>query len=215
MSIASLTRFTVPLASDQSASTQGLLMPKLKYRFRVMFENFGVSTPTTELTKQVMSVSRPNVQFAPQTIEVYNSKVFYAGKHTWQTISVSLRDDVTGQVQKLVGEQMQKQFDFFEQASAASAIDYKFTLRLEMLDGGNGANVPNVLETWECYGCFVTTANYQTLAYGEQGPVQIDLTIQPDNCLQTPQGSGVGAPVGRTLGTLSTGPGTRNTAPTV
>lgn len=214
MSIASLTRFTVPLASDQSASSQGLLMPKLKYRFRVMFENFGVSTPTTELTKQVITAVRPSVQFAPQTIEVYNSKIFYAGKHTWQTMAIALRDDVSGQVQKLVGEQMQKQFDFFEQASAASAIDYKFNLRVEVLDGGNGTLTPNVLETWECYGCYVTQVNYQTLSYAEQTPMQIDLTIQPDNCLQVPQGSGIGAPVGRTLGTLSTGPGTRRTAPT-
>jgi hypothetical protein len=43
-------------------------------------------------------------------------------------------------VSKLVGEQVQKQFDFFEQASAASGIDYKFTTRIEMLDGGNGAS---------------------------------------------------------------------------
>jgi hypothetical protein len=32
MAVSSLTRMTVPLASDQSSPTQGLLMPKLKYR---------------------------------------------------------------------------------------------------------------------------------------------------------------------------------------
>jgi hypothetical protein len=207
MAIATLTRFTVPLASDQSASTQGMLMPKLKYRFRVMFENFGVSTPTTELTKQVITAVRPNLQFANQVIEVYNSKINYAGKHTWQPMAISLRDDVTGQVSKLVGEQMQKQFDFFEQASAASAIDYKFTTRIEVLDGGNGANTPNVLETWECYGCYVTAVNYQNMSYAEQTPMQIDLTIQPDNCLQIPTGAGIGATVARTTGTSATGAG--------
>ena len=207
MAIATLTRFTVPLASDQSASAQGMLMPKLKYRFRVMFENFGVSTPTTELTKQVITAVRPNVQFANQVIEIYNSKINYAGKHTWQPMTISLRDDVTGQVAKLVGEQMQKQFDFFEQASAASAIDYKFTTRIEVLDGGNGASTPNVLETWECYGCYIVSVNYQNMAYGEQTPMQIDLSIQPDNCLQVPDGSGIGAPVARTLGTQATGGG--------
>jgi hypothetical protein len=55
MAVSSLQRMTVPLASDQSSPTQGLLMPKLRYRFRVMFENFGISKPTTELTKQVVS----------------------------------------------------------------------------------------------------------------------------------------------------------------
>ena len=58
MAVASLTKMTVPLASDQSNPTQGLLMPKLKYRFRVEFQNFGVSTPRTELTKQVMDFTR-------------------------------------------------------------------------------------------------------------------------------------------------------------
>lgn len=207
MAIATLSKFTVPLASDASATAQGMLMPKLKYRFRVMFENFGVSTPTTELTKQVQSAARPNLQFANQVIEIYNSKINYAGKPTWQTVAIVLRDDVTGSVSKLVGEQLQKQFDFFEQASAASGVDYKFTMRIEMLDGGNGANTPQVLETWECYGCYVTAANWQSLAYGEQGPATIDLTIQPDNCVQTPQGTGIGTVVGRTINTLATGAG--------
>ncbi len=207
MAIATLSKFTVPLASDASASAQGMLMPKLKYRFRVMFENFGVSTPTTELTKQVQTAARPNLSFANQVIEIYNSKINYAGKPTWNTFSVVLRDDVTGAVSKLVGEQLQKQFDFFEQASAASGVDYKFTMRIEMLDGGNGAQTPQILETWECYGCYLTAANYQTLGYGEQGPVTIDLTIQPDNCVQTPQGTGLGTVVGRTINTLATGAG--------
>jgi hypothetical protein len=205
MSIASLSRFTVPLASDQSASSQGLLMPKLKYRFRVTFENFGVSGSTTEMTKQVVSAGRPNAQFANQVIEVYNSKINYAGKVTWQPVAIKLRDDVNGNVSKLVGEQMQRQFDFFEQSSSAAAGDYKFTLRIELLDGGNGSNAATVLETWECYGCYVQTANYNNLAYAEQGPVEIDLTIQVDNCMQTPQGSGIGAVVTRKTGTQAIG----------
>jgi hypothetical protein len=207
MAVATLSKFTVPLASDQSASAQGMLMPKLKYRFRIMFENFGVSTPTTELTKQVITAARPTVTFADQKIDIYNSTIHYAGKPTWSAITVALRDDVTGAVSKLVGEQMQKQFDFFEQSSAASGVDYKFTMRIEMLDGGNGANTPTVLETWECYGCYCVSANYQSLSYAEQGAAQIDLSIQMDNAVQTPKGTGVGTVVGRTINTLATGGG--------
>ena len=205
MAIASLSRFTVPLASDQSASSQGLLMPKLKYRFRVTFENFGVSGSTTELTKQVVSAVRPTVTFAPQKIEVYNSTINYAGKPTWTAMLIKLRDDINGNVTKLVGEQMQRQFDFFEQSSSAAAGDYKFTLRIEMLDGGNGNNAVTVLETWECYGCYITTANYNSVAYAEQTPAEIDITIQPDNCMQTPQGTGVGAVIPRRAGTQAIG----------
>ncbi len=207
MAIASLSKFTVPLATDQSASAQGMLMPKLKYRFRVMFENFGVSTPTTELTKQVQDAARPQVSFENQKIMVYNSTINYAGRPTWSEMTIKLRDDVTGQVSKLVGEQMQKQFDFFEQSSAASGGDYKFLMRVEMLDGGNGAQTPNILETWECYGCYVRQAQYNTLGYGNQEMLTIDLTIQPDNCIQT--SGGADAPTSRRLGTAATAAGNR------
>lgn len=108
---------------------------------------------------------------------------------------------------KLVGEQVQKQFDFFEQASAASGIDYKFTTRIEMLDGGNGATAPGVLETWELYGSFVQSVNYNTLAYGTSDPVTITLSIRYDNAVQTPQGTGIGSQLTRTIGSLSTGGG--------
>jgi len=205
MSISTLSKLTVPLASDQSASNQGLLMPKLQYRFRVSLENFGVSTPTTELTKQVVDITRPTVDFADVDIHVYNSTVRLAGKHSWNDITINLRDDVTGQVQKLVGEQLQKQFDFYEQSSAASGIDYKFTTRIEILDGGNGANTANVLETWEIYGCYVKNANYQTLAYANNEPVTVQLAIRYDNAIQSPVGTGVGTAVGRSLGTFVTG----------
>jgi hypothetical protein len=205
MAIATLNRFTVPLATDSSASSQGTLMPKLKYRFRILFENFGISTPTTELTKQVQTAAKPNVSFANTVIETYNSKINYAGKPTWQAFTVALRDDATGVVSKMVGEQMQKQFDFFEQASAASGTDYKFTMKIEILDGGNGIWNANILETWECYGCYVVSANYKELSYSEATPQMIDLSIQPDNCIQTPQGSGIGANVGRTTRTMATG----------
>lgn len=184
MSIASLSKFTVPLASDQSATNQGLLMPKLKYRFRISFENFGISKPTTELTKQVAEAARPHVRFEDKIIEVYNSKIHYAGKPQWQPLSIKIRDDVTNAVSKLVGEQNQKQFDFFEQASAASAGDYKFTMRIEMLDGGNGADTVGVYETWELYGCYIAETNFETLAYNSADPMMITLSIQYDNAQQ-------------------------------
>ena len=207
MAISSLSRLTVPLDSNSSASSQGLLMPKLQYRFRVTLENFGVSTPTTELTKQVMDITRPTVSFDPMEIPIYNSKVYLAGKHTWAPITLNLREDVNNNVQKLVGEQLQKQFDFMEQASANSGQDYKYVTRIEILDGGNGATGVNVLETWECYGCFITEANYNSLAYANNEPVNITLSMQYDNAIQTPENTGVGTAVGRTLGTNVTGGG--------
>lgn len=207
MAVSSLQRMTVPLASDQSSPTQGMLMPKLKYRFRVMFENFGVSKPTTELTKQVISFTRPNLSFEEITLPVYNSTLKLAGKHTWADATCEVRDDASGLIAKLVGEQLQKQMDFMEMSSAASGIDYKFTTRVEILDGGNGANAPTVLETWELYGCYLKSADYGNLNYGESAPVTINMTLAYDNAVQSPLGSGVGTAIGRTVGDVVTGSG--------
>ena len=200
MSVSSLTRMSVDLSSDQSASNQGLLMPKLQYRFRVIFENLGVTAPRTELTKQVMDFTRPNVSFADINLDVYNSQVRLLGKHEWQNITCKIRDDATGAVAKLVGEQLQKQLDFMEQSSAAAGIDYKFTTRLEMLDGGNGQFEPTVLETWEIYGCYLQAVDYGSLDYAQSDIATISLTLRFDNALQTPLGTGVGADVGRSIG---------------
>lgn len=205
MSIASLNKFTVPLASNQSASSQGMLMPKLQYRFRVTLENFGVSTPRTELTKQVTEAKRPTVTFQDIVLDTYNSKIKLLGKPEWQDFTVSFRDDVSGNVNKLIGEQLQKQYDFMEQASAASGIDYKFVSRLEMLDGGNGASSPTILETWEMYGCILTSVDYGSVNYGTSEAVIIACIIKFDNAVQTPAGSGVGAAVTRALGSVATG----------
>ena len=198
---------TVPLASDQSSPTQGLLMPKLKYRFRVMFENFGVSTPRTELTKQVISFARPNLTFEEIALPIYNSTLKLAGRHTWADTTCSLRDDASGAVSRLIGEQLQKQMDFLEMSSAASGIDYKFLTKVEILDGGNGANTPVVLETWELYGCYLKAANYGDLNYGTNEAATIEMTIAYDNANQTPEGTGVGTEIGRTIGDVVTGAG--------
>lgn len=208
MAISSLSKFTVPLPAGQSATTQGLLMPKLKYRFRVSLEGFGVSKPTTELTKQVMNVGRPAVQFENMELHVYNSKINYAGRYTWTEIQLVVRDDVTSKVSKLVGEQIQKQFDFHEQASAASGVDYKFTTRIELLDGGNGASEPSILETFELYGCYLQNTQYAQVDYSSSEAVDITMTIKYDNAMQVDgagSATGLGGDVGRTIRTLVTG----------
>jgi hypothetical protein len=197
---------TVPLASDQSNPNQGLLMPKLKYRFRVIFENFGVSTPRTELTKQVMDFTRPQVDFADIDVPIYNSTVKLAGKYSWQDLTCNIRDDAGGNVSRLVGEQLQKQLDFMEMASAASGIDYKFLTRFEVLDGGNGVAEPVVLENWEIYGCYLKSVNYNNMDYSESAVASISMTIRFDNANQTP-GQGVGTLIGRTAGDVATGVG--------
>ena len=211
MPITSLNNFGVP---GSGGDNQVLLMPKLRYRFRVSLLNFGAEA-ATELTKQVADVTRPTVNFEEMELHVYNSRVYLAGKQQLESIQLTLRDDASGFVQRLVGQQLQKQFDFVEQASARSGIDYKFTTRIEILDGGNGQYEANVLETFNLYGCFLQNVNYNELAYDSNEPATVTCAIRYDNLEQYAAGAaevstagGIGAAVGRTIGETVTGAGT-------
>jgi len=204
MASASLNKMTVPLTGGVDGG--GILMPKLKYRFRVIFENFGVQGGSvTELTKQVIDFTRPTVTFENIDVPIYNSTLKMAGKHSWGDVTCNLRDDAGANVQKLVGSQLQKQLDFFEMASAAAGADYKFVTKFEVLDGGNGAVAPTVLESWELYGCYLKEVNYGDANYSASEAMTIALSITYDNANQV-EGGGVGETgtiLGTTLGTIT------------
>jgi hypothetical protein len=188
MAAAAFSLSNLSVQPDGAGSNQGLLMPKLQYRYRMLFFNFGLAgSPVNqlELTRQVVDLSRPNLSFAKITLPVYNSTVYMAGKHTWQPMTVNIRDDAGGNVSRLVGEQLQKQLDFVEQASAAAASDYKFSAYIDILDGGNGAQDATILERWELYGCYLESVNWNTMNYGTSEDVKIALTIQFDNAVQS------------------------------
>jgi hypothetical protein len=185
--------------TPEGGGNEKLLMPKLQYRFRILFSNFGFpSADQTVLTRQVTECARPQVQFDEITLNVYNSRVYLAGKHTWQTLAVTVRDDATGAISAAVGAQLQKQLDFFNQSSATAGGNYKFDMDIQILDGGNGSNEPQVLEDWSLSGCFLQQANYQTLNYATSEAVTIAMTIRYDNAVQTDglggANNGVGGP---------------------
>ena len=185
MPITTLQNISVP--TEGAGSNSSLLMPKLQYRFRVLLDNFGTTggpDGTREVSRQVVDVTRPNVSFEQMTIEAYNSRTYLAGKHTWEPITLTLREDANNNVQKVVGQQLQKQFDFFEQSSAVSSGTYKFQTRIEILDGGNGANGANVIDRFHLIGCYLESANYNSLAYATNEAVTTTLAIRYDNAIQ-------------------------------
>jgi len=212
MALSNINKFSPYTSTGQQAP----LFPKLGYRFRVLFSKFGGASGISgsggdankvlEMTRQVISCGRPDLTMDKKTIELYNSQVHYASKPSWGDISLKLRDDMAGNISKIVGEQIQKQFDFLEQASASSSGDYKFSMHLDMLDGGNGANGPVVLESWELTGCFISKATYSELDYSKTDPMDISLTISMDNAIQTngagTAAEGIGSSVGRATGNM-------------
>jgi hypothetical protein len=168
-------KFGVPVTG---ATGSGILMPKLKYRFRVTFLGGFAGEPDARvLTQNVMSVTRPKITHEEVVIDSYNSKMYIQGKHTWDQVTVTMRDDITNGVTRLVGAQEQRQLNHFQQTTPAAGNDYKFDMHIEILDGVNaGAS-----EVWFLEGCFLTTIDYSDSDYATNDPVTIAMQVRFDN----------------------------------
>jgi hypothetical protein len=158
--------------------TSGVLVqPKLAYRFRVLLNEFG-SGENLELTSQVVSVSRPSLTHDDVVVDVYNSRIKLAGKHNWDDITLTVRDDVTGLVARAIAAQMQKQVDHANQSSVKAGGGYKFGMAIQNLDGSQPAEV---LDSWQLGGCYISNVNYGENNYATSDPLQISITIKYDN----------------------------------
>jgi hypothetical protein len=163
-----------------------LVQPKLSYRFRVMMNEFG-DGDTLELTSQVVSVSRPTLTHDDVIIDVYNSRINIAGKHTWDMLTLTVRDDVTGLVAKSIAAQLQKQLDHAAQSAVKAGGGYKFGMRIENLDGSQPATV---LDAWHLAGCYIQNVNYGENNYATSDPLTITLAIKFDNANHIIDGAG-------------------------
>lgn len=168
-------KFGVPVVGNTGS---GILMPKLKYRFRVtMLGGFAGEPEARVLTQNVNTVTRPTYTAEEVMIDSYNSKMYVQGKHTWEAIELAVRDDISNSVSKLVGAQLQRQLNHFQQTTPAAGNDYKFDMQIEVLDGVNaGAS-----EVWFLEGCFFTNVNYSDHDYTANDPVTITMTVRYDN----------------------------------
>ncbi len=175
-----INKFGVPLGPGGIEGRGGILQPKLKYRFRVRTVSFGPTGPREQinLTQQVMNITKPKISQEEVVIDSYISKAWVAGKHTWEPITLVVRDDITNAVSRLVGHQLQKQVNHFEQTSPAAGINYKFATFIESMDGGNDV----VQEQWVLEGCWLQNVDYDTLDYAAGADVQlITMTVRFDS----------------------------------
>ena len=185
--MAVITNFGVP--TDSAVGTT--LMPKLQYRFRVSFTNLGGGTLKDQTTQNVISASRPNLTHEEVIVDSYNSKMYLAGKHTWEPVTIVLRDDMDSNVIKVLGEQLNKQVDHTDQSSAIAGSAYKFSVKIETLDGQNGSTKPTTFDEWDLQGAFISNIQYGDLNYADSNMVQVTLTVRYDHAVHTVDGDDV------------------------
>lgn len=162
----------------------GILQPKLKNLWRVTFANLGGGADAQPLSLQAVTVTRPTLTFDEVELNRYNSKAFVAGKHTFEPITLTVEDDISGTASRVIQEQLQAQQwligaegPFLGRGEEGSL--YKFVTYLDQLDGKE-----QVIEKWTIEGCFIQSTDYTDLDYADSSAVQITMTIRYDHARQ-------------------------------
>lgn len=163
----------------------GILMPKLKNRFRVTFSSFGTTASDSKnVSMQATNVSRPNLSFDEVALHRYNSVAYVAGKHTWEPCSITVEDDITNGASGVIAAQLEKQQRLIGASgpwlnSEAAASSYKFVTVIEMLDGNT-----TVTETWTLEGCYLASVDWGEVDYSASEASTMTLSIRFDHARQ-------------------------------
>jgi len=193
--MATLSNFGIPGAGS------GILHPKLKNKWRVTFQDIGrivSGVNSRNVSMQATTVTRPQLEFEEVPIHRYNSVAYVSGKHTWSPISLTLEDDITSLATRVVKAQLETQqrlvgvdLDGRWLNTAATGSDYKFSMKIEQLDGDEG-----VVETWIMEGCFLQAVDFSDLDYAASESVTIQLTVRYDHARSIDSGDGYGTALG-------------------
>ena len=170
----------------------GILQPKLKNRWRVTFANLGGGVDSQPLSMQAITVTRPVLTFEEVQLDRYNSRAWVAGKHTFEPMTITFEDDVTGSASQVLQEQLQKQQWLVGAegqwlAASGEGSLYKFVTYLDLMDGNDA-----VIEKWTVEGCWLQNTDYTDLDYSASEAVQITTTLRYDHARQDIGGYGQG-----------------------
>jgi len=162
----------------------GFLQPKLKHKWRVFFQNLGGGVDSQPLSLQAVTITRPVVTFEEVQIDRYNTRGYVAGKHTFEPMTLTVEDDITGTASRVIQAQLQSQQWLIGAegqwlASAGEGSLYKFGTVIELLDGND-----QYVERWLVEGCWLTNVDYNDLDAAASEAVQITMTIRYDHARQ-------------------------------
>jgi hypothetical protein len=193
--IATLSNFGIPGAGA------GILHPRLKNKFRITFRNMGQLIPGTnsrDLTMQTTTLTLPNLSFEEVALHRYNSVAYVAGKHTWEPISLTVEDDITGLAATVVKNQLETQqrligadLDGRWLNTAATGSDYKFGVVIDQLDGDEG-----VVQSWILEGSYISSADFGDRDYSASEAATITMNIRYDHARHIESGAGYGTALG-------------------
>ena len=140
--------------------------PKMKNRFIMELE--GVPAYL------IKTANRPSVTFESVTLDHINTKRYVKGKATWSTLAITLYDPIVPSGAQGVNDWI------LDHHNAVTGVDgyateYKKDITINVLSP-NGEKI----EKWTLKGAFITDANFNSLDFASNEPIDIALTLQYD-----------------------------------
>ena len=192
------------LITDLGVDGGGIAQPRLKHKWAVTFQNMaGDSDP---LRLNAINASRPKLEFEEVVLDRYNSKAYIAGKHVFQTVDIQFEDDLNGGVTSAIQAQLELQQNLIglnaapRLPSAAAGQDYKFAVRMDLLDGNTA-----IVETWVLEGAYIINTDWTDVDYTTSETIKVTVTFRFDHARQSVNPDGVSGKA--TGGAGSTGEG--------
>lgn len=179
----------------------GVLHPKHKNKWRALFTGLGGvlgsnSGVPNDLSLQVVMFTRPSLTYEEIQLDRYNSRVYVAGKHSFEACQMTVEDDVTNRAANAIQTQLERQQRLIGVTgpwlnTEATAFTYKFGMVLEMLDGNEA-----VVESWKYEGCFLQSVNWGEVDYTTGEKMTIALTVRFDHARQVLVSAVTGSAIG-------------------
>ena len=160
---------TLGVTGGASTMLANKFEPKRKFRWIVEIEGVDAFLAKT--------ANRPTVTFEEITIDWINTKRYLAGKHAFETLSLTLYDPIAPSGAQQVMEWVRLNFEVVSGRSGYADF-YKRDLRLKLLDP-----VGTVVELWDLKGCWMTNATFGDLDYTSSDPTEIALTLRFDEAI--------------------------------
>jgi len=192
------------LITDLGVDGGGIAQPRLKHKWAITFQNMAGDEEPLRLN--AISADRPKLTFEEVVLDRYNSKAYVAAKHIFEPVNVTFEDDLDGGVTAAIQEQLELQQNIIglnaspRLSSAAAGQDYKFAVKMDLLDGNQA-----VVETWILEGAFIQNVDWGDVDYTTSETVKATVTFRFDHARQNVNPDNVGGKA--TGGAGSTGSG--------
>ena len=140
--------------------------PKVQNRFIMYIEGIPAYT--------IKTAARPTIAFEDITLDHINTKRYVKGKGEWQSLAISLYDPVVPSAAQAVMEWVRLGHESVTGRDGYSDF-YKKNITFNVL-----GPVGDIVEEWQLVGTYISEANFGTLDWSSNEPVNVELTLRYD-----------------------------------